>query len=98
MICLHCHLSRDLVGLPLKSLPYLLYSQAVMNELEGMEGVKVGETNLNNVRYVDDSVQIADTNAKLQRVADKFNVEYNRIRLNINISRTEVMGITRSKG
>ena len=48
-----CVLSPDL---------FSLYSQAVMNELEDIEGVKVGGSNINNIRYADDAVLIADTN------------------------------------
>ena len=77
---------------------FSLYSQAVMNELEDIEGVKVGGSNINNIRYADDTVLIADTNAKLQSLVDKLDVECNRMGLKINIGKTEVMGITKSKG
>ena len=41
---------------------------------------------------------IADTNAKLQSLVDKLDVECNRMGLKINIGKTEVMGIPKSKG
>ena len=84
-----CVLSPDL---------FSLYSQAVMNELEDIEGVKVGGSNINNIRYADDTVLIADTNARLQSLVDKLDVECNRMGLKINIGKREVMGITKRKG
>ena len=54
--------------------------------------------NLNNIRYADDTVLIADTNAKLQRLIDKLDVECNRMGLKVNIVKTEVMGLTKSIG
>ena len=45
----------------------LLYYQAVMNELLDMEGIRIGGTNINNIRFTNDTVLIADTEEKLQR-------------------------------
>ena len=44
---------------------FSLYSQANMNELEDIEGVNVGGSSINNIRYADDTVLIAGTNIKL---------------------------------
>ena len=77
---------------------FSLYSQAVMNELEEIEGVKVGGSNKGNIRYADDAMLIADTNSKLQSLVDKLDMDCNRMGLKSNIGKTEVMGITRSKG
>ena len=84
-----CVLSPDL---------FSLYSKAVINELEDIESVKVGGSNINHIRYADDTVLITDTNAKLQSLVDKLDVECNRMGLKINISKTEVIGITKNKG
>ena len=84
-----CVLSPDL---------FSLYSQAVMNELEDIEGVRVGRSNINNIRCPGDTVLPADTNAKLQSLIDKLDVECSRMGLKISIGKTEVKGITKSKG
>ena len=39
-----------------------------MDELEDVEGIKIGSRNINNIRYADDTVLIADTESKLQRL------------------------------
>ena len=81
-----CVLSPDL---------FSLYSQAVVDELETMEGINIGGTNINNIRYADDTVLIADTEEKLQGLVDNLNEGCNRYGLKINIGKTEVMGLTK---
>ena len=49
---------------------FSLYSQAVMDEMADLEGMKVGGMNINNIRYADDTVLIADTEEKLQGLVD----------------------------
>ena len=41
-----------------------------MEEMAGLEGMKVGGMNINNIRYADDMVVIADTEEKLQGLVD----------------------------
>ena len=41
-----------------------------MRALEGMPGIKVGGYNLNNIRYADDTVLIADNENELQEMLD----------------------------
>ena len=83
-----CVLSPDL---------FSLYSQAVMDEIADLEGIKVGGLNINNIRYADDTVLIADTEEKLQRLVDRLDVECRGVGLRINIGKTEVMGVTKKK-
>lgn len=71
-----CVLSPDL---------FSLYSQAVMDEMADLEGI----------RYADDTVLIADTEEKLQRLVDRLDVECRGVGLRINIGKTEVMGMTK---
>ena len=44
-----------------------IYSEMILRELEGMEGFIIGGHNLNNLRYADDTVLIAQSEEKLQR-------------------------------
>ena len=41
-----------------------------MRALEGMPGIKVGGYNMNNIRYADDIVLIADNEKELQEMLD----------------------------
>ena len=67
-----------------------------MNEMVDLEGVAVGEVDINNIRYADDTVLVADTE-KLQRTVDRLDVDYRRVALKINIGKIEVMGVTKRK-
>ena len=70
-------------------------SQAVIDELEEMEGIRIGGINMNNIRFADDTVLIADTEEKLQRLVDGLNEGCERYGLKINTGKTEVMGVTK---
>ena len=48
-----------------------IYSEMILRELEGMEGFIIGGHNLNNLRYADDTVLIAQSEEKLQNLLTK---------------------------
>ena len=77
---------------------FSLYSQRVMDEIEELEGVRVGGRNVSCIRYADDTVLIADTNQKLQELTTALDEECRRKGLRINFAKTEVMGITKRRG
>ena len=83
-----CILSQDLLS---------LYSQKAMEEFEDLEGVRVGGVNVNNIRYADDTVLIADSEEKLQELVETLHVACLARGLHINLGRgkTEVMGLTK---
>ena len=83
-----CVLSPDL---------FSLYTQIVMEELREMDGVRMGGKNINNIRYADDMVMIAETEEKLQSLIDRLQEECWRMGLRINIGKTEVMGVTKRR-
>ena len=73
-----------------------LYSEMVMRQVQDMEGIKVGGRNINNVRYADDTVLMAENNEKLQELLDGV-VEASRERgLTVNVGKTKVMVTSKS--
>ena len=68
-----------------------------MEEMRDLEGVKVGGKNINNIRYADDMVLIADSEEKLQASMDKLHQGCGEVGLRINVAKTEVMGITKRR-
>ena len=45
-----------------------VYAENILSHLEEQEGI--GERNLNNLRYADDTTLLADSESKLQRLVD----------------------------
>ena len=67
---------------------FSVYSQKIVDKLEDMEGVRVGGMNITNIRYADDTVLMADTKEKLQRLVNVLNEECSRYGLGMNIQKT----------
>ena len=48
-----------------------LYSENILREVQDQAGLLIGSHNLNNIRYADDIVFIADSEENLQKILDK---------------------------
>ena len=83
-----CALSPDL---------FALYGENIMKAMEDMDGVKVGGVNINNLRYVDDALVIAESLEQLQALMNVLNEESVERGLNINIKKTESMLVTKKR-
>ncbi|GFO09288.1 RNA-directed DNA polymerase from mobile element jockey-like [Plakobranchus ocellatus] len=62
---------------------------------EQLEGVKVGDHNINNLRYADDTVHIADSQEKQQNVLTIVTIESEKKGLQLNAKKTECMIISK---
>ena len=76
---------------------FSLYSEVVMHALEDLEGISIGGRNLNNIRYADDAVLIADSEKKLQALMSKLMDECESKGLRINVDKTNTLTVTKSK-
>ena len=56
---------------------FALYTEMIMMELDGMDGFRIGGTVVNNLRYADDTVIIAESEEQLQRL---INVVVTRVK------------------
>ncbi len=81
-----CVLSPDLFN---------LYSEMILRALEDLKGVHVGGRNVNNLRYADDTVLIAESQAKLQELLDKVVEESETKGLSINCKKTVCMVVSK---
>ena len=55
-----------------------------MSTIQDLEGVQIGDVNINNLRYADDTTLSADSNEKLQKILDRVVLESEKMRLLIN--------------
>ena len=74
------------------------YSEIILRNIKHHEGVIVGGNNINNLRYADDTVLIADSEEKLQNILTTVTVENENKGLQLNAKRTECMIISKQSG
>ena len=67
-----------------------------MREVRDMEGIKVNRENINNIRYANDAVLIADSESKLQDM-DKTVTESEKLGLSLSVKKTYCMVISKKK-
>ncbi|MCH9665805.1 MAG: hypothetical protein K0U41_08180 [Gammaproteobacteria bacterium] len=75
-----------------------LYSEMILRELEGMAGFIVGGVNINNLRYADDTVLLAESEEELQDLLDKVVDESKKKGLTINSKKNKTECMVVSKG
>ena len=76
---------------------FSLYGEFIMRDAEGVGGVKVGGQNVNNIRYADDTVLIADSEEGLQRLLQEVKEASEGKGLSINVSKTECMVVSKKQ-
>ena len=55
-----------------------------MSMVQDLEGVQIGDMNINHLRYADDAAFIADSHEKLQKIVDRVALESEKMGLAIN--------------
>lgn len=80
-------------GCILSPLIFNLYSKKIFNKaLDGIEaGIQLNKARINNIRYVDDTIILADYITGLQPLMNQIAHHSHKFELNINVHKTKQM-------
>ena len=71
-----------------------LYAEYIMRNAgldEAQAGIKIARRNINNLRYVDDTTLMAESEEELKSLLMKVKVESEKVGLKLNIQKTNIM-------
>ena len=76
--------------------PYLfnLYAEYIMRNArsdEAQAGIKISGRNINNLRYADDTIRMAESEEELNSLLMKVKEESEKVGLKLNIQKTKIM-------
>ena len=76
--------------------PYLfnLYAEYIMRNAgleEAQGGIKIARRNINNLRYADDTILMAESEEELKSLLMKVKEESEKVGLKLNIQKTKIM-------
>ena len=74
-----------------------LYQEMIMRITTNMAEIKVGDININNIRYADDTALIATSQVNLQRLVDRAVVESAAYGMEVNVKKTQCMVKTKKE-
>ena len=74
-----------------------LYTEKIFREVEHMKGINIGGVNINNLRYADDTVLLAEDPMFLQALLTAVNEKGKPYGMEMNIIKTKSMVISRKK-
>ena len=71
-----------------------LYAENIMRNAgleEAQAGIKIAGSNINNLRYADDTTLMAESEEELRRLLIKVKEESEKVGLKLNIQKTKIM-------
>ena len=85
---------KGLVGLHRNTQLQLFCAKYIMRNAgleEAQAGIKIGGRNINNLRYSDDTILMAESEEELKSLLMKVKVEGEKVGLKLNIQKTKIM-------
>ena len=63
----------------------------MMNVDEALDGIKIARRNINNLRYADDSILMAESEEELKSLLMKVKEKSEKVGLKLNFQKTKIM-------
>ena len=73
---------------------FYLYAKYILRNAgldEAQAGIKIAGRNINNLRYADDTILMAESEEELKTLLMKVRVESEKVGLRLNIQKTKIM-------
>ena len=58
---------------------------------EAQDGIKIAGRNINNLRYADDTILMAESEEELKSLLTRMNEDSEKVSLNLSIHKTKIM-------
>ena len=71
-----------------------LYTEMIFRSADDLKGVNIDGININNLRYADDTVLLAESQEDLQKIVDKVNAVGKQFKMKMNAKKTKTMLFT----
>ena len=84
-------------GCILSPLLFNLYNELIFRDFEELRGVCIGGTNVNNLRYADDTTLLADNSQHLQNLMNAAKAGSEAKGLSMNVRKTKTMVVSKSE-
>ena len=82
-------------GCVLSPILFNIYTELIFRQFEELKGTSIGGRNISNLRYVDDTVLLSDTEEGLQKLVTEAKVESEKSGLGMNVKKTKTMVISK---
>ena len=82
-------------GCVLSPILFNLYTELIFRQFEDSKGTNIGGYDISNLRYVDDTVLVSDTEEGLQRLVTEASIESGKAGLGMNVKKTKTMVISK---
>ena len=78
--------------------PYLfnIYTELIFRESQYLQGIRINGKNINNLRYADDTVLMAENTEDLQALTNNVKANSQKSGLDMNVKKTKTMVISRN--